>query len=128
VKVIGGDKCIATDRCGMSELRSTTECSASQGFSLAANDDNRRSWDRIVAATQGKYPVRSTPPGFFQDEVILFWPLLIQLLNLRHNSVRLRPETEQELANQALASAVGREILRVRGGVSIVRRILDLLH
>jgi len=25
---------------------------------FAANDDNRRSCDRIVAATQGKYPVR----------------------------------------------------------------------
>jgi hypothetical protein len=37
----------------------------------------------------------------FQDEVILFWPLLIQLLNLRAQfPVRLRPETEQELATQ----------------------------
>jgi hypothetical protein len=37
---------------------------------FAANDDNRRELaDRIVAATEGKYPVRAkTPLGFFQDE------------------------------------------------------------
>ncbi|MDF5733180.1 MAG: recombinase family protein, partial [Rhizonema sp. PD38] len=46
---------------------------------LAANDDNRRELaNRIVTATQGQYPLRGkTPLGFFQDEVILFWPLLI---------------------------------------------------
>ncbi|MBC1258921.1 recombinase family protein, partial [Trichormus variabilis V5] len=43
---------------------------------LAANDDNRRELgDIIVTSTLGKYPVRAkTPLGFFQDEVILFWP------------------------------------------------------
>lgn len=101
---------------------------------LAANDDNRRELaDRIVAATGGKYPVRSkTPLGFFQDEVILFWPLLIQLLNLRAQfPVRLRPETEQELATRLWRTQLDEEIWRQEKGVSeyrLVRRILDLLQ
>ena len=100
---------------------------------FAANDDNRRELaDRIVAATQGKYPVLSkTPLGFFQDEVILFWPLLIQLLNLKAQfPVRLRPETEQELATRLWRPQLDEEILR-SSGVSeyrLVRRILDLLQ
>lgn len=101
---------------------------------FAANDDNRRDLaDRIVAATQGRYPIRSkTPLGFFQDEVILFWPLLIQLLNLRAQfPVRLRPETEQELATRLWRSQLDKEILRSEKNVSeyrLVRRILDLLQ
>lgn len=101
---------------------------------FAANDDNRRELgDRIVAATQGKYPVRSkTPLGFFQDEVILFWPLLIQLLNLRAQfPVRLRPETEQELATQLWRPELDvSETLRPAGVIEyrLVRRILDLLQ
>ncbi|MBW4563631.1 MAG: recombinase family protein [Mojavia pulchra JT2-VF2] len=100
---------------------------------LAANDDNRRELgDRIVTATLGKYPVRAkTPLGFFQDEVILFWPLLIQSLQLRAQfPVRLRPETEQELATKLWRSQLDEETLR-RAGVNeyrLVRRILDLLQ
>jgi len=109
---------------------------------LAANDDNRRQLaDRIVMATGGKYPVRSkTPLGFFQDEVILFWPLLIQLLNLKAQfPVRLRPETEQELATRLWRDAYGtikarsqsdEEIIRPVGvsEYRLIRRILDLLQ
>ncbi|MBD2163244.1 recombinase family protein [Calothrix membranacea FACHB-236] len=100
---------------------------------LAANDDNRRELgDRIVTATLGKYPVRAkTPLGFFQDEVILFWPLLIQSLQLKAQfPVRLRPETEQELATKLWRSHLDEETLR-RAGVNeyrLVRRILDLLQ
>ena len=100
---------------------------------LAANDDNRRELaDRIVAATGGKYPVRSkTPLGFCQDEVILFWPLLIQQLNLKAQfPVRLRPETEQELATQLWRTHFDAEIVRPVGvsEYRLVRRILDLLQ
>jgi len=109
---------------------------------LAANDDNRSQLtDRIVMATGGKYPVRSkTPLGFFQDEVILFWPLLIQLLNLKAQfPVRLRPETEQELATRLWRDAYGTIKARSQSneeilhpvGVSeyrLIRRILDLLQ
>ncbi|BAY09123.1 hypothetical protein [Calothrix sp. NIES-2098] len=100
---------------------------------LAANDDNRREFgDRIVTATLGKYPVRAkTPLGFFQDEVILFWPLLIQSLNLNAQfPVRLRPETEQELATKLWRSQLDEETLRQAGmnEYRLVRRILDLLQ
>ncbi|MDZ8185258.1 MAG: recombinase family protein [Nostoc sp. ChiSLP02] len=100
---------------------------------LAANDDNRRELgDRIVTFTLGKYPVRAkTPLGFFQDEVILFWPLLINSLNLKaHFPVRLRPETEQELATKLWRSQLDEEILRLAGvnESRLVRRILDLFQ
>lgn len=100
---------------------------------LAANDDNRRELgDKIVTNTQGKYPVRvKTPLGFFQDDVILFWPLLIELLNLKAQfPVRLRPETEQELATKLWRAHLDEETLR-RAGVNeyrLVRRILDLMQ
>ncbi|MEH1893774.1 MAG: recombinase family protein [Nostoc sp.] len=100
---------------------------------LAANDDNRRELgDIIVTSTLGKYPVRAkTPLGFFQDEVILFWPLLINSLNLKAQfPVRLRPETEQELATKLWHSQLDEEILRIAGvnESRLVRRILDLLQ
>jgi hypothetical protein len=100
---------------------------------LAANDDNRRELgDRIVTATSGKFPVRAkTPLGFFQDEVILFWPLLIQSLKLNAQfPVRLRPETEQELATKLWREQLDTEILRLAGmnEYRLVRRILDLLQ
>ncbi|HBK99656.1 MAG TPA: hypothetical protein DD001_21215, partial [Microcoleaceae bacterium UBA10368] len=43
---------------------------------LAANGDNRLELaDRIATATQGKYTFHSTTPfGFFEQEVMLFWP------------------------------------------------------
>lgn len=100
---------------------------------LAANDENRRELaERIVAVTVGKYPVRAkTPLGFFQDEVMLFWPLLIQILNLRAQfPVRLRPETEQELATRLWRSHLDSETLS-RTGVNeyrLIRRILDILQ
>ncbi|MBD2449768.1 recombinase family protein [Nostoc sp. FACHB-152] len=100
---------------------------------LAANDDNRRELaDKIVTKTLGKYPIRGkTPLGFFQDEVILFWPLLIELLNLKAQfPVRLRPETEQELATKLWREQLDAEVLQ-RAGVNeyrFVRRILDLLQ
>lgn len=100
---------------------------------LAANDDNRRELGNIIVTkTLGKYPVRAkTPLGFFQDEVILFWPLLIQSLQLKAQfPVRLRPETEQELATKFWRSHLNEEILR-RAGINehrLVRRILDLLQ
>ncbi|WP_445627052.1 recombinase family protein [Nostoc sp. DSM 114167] len=100
---------------------------------LAANDDNRRELgDIIVTSTLGKYPVRAkTPLGFFQDEVILFWPLLINSLNLKAQfPVRLRPETEQELATKLWRPQLEEEILRLAGvnESRLVRRILDLLQ
>ncbi len=99
---------------------------------LSAIGDNRLDLvDRLTAATQGKYPFRATTPlGFFEDEVMLFWSILIQNLGLKAQfPVRLRPENEQELAIRLwrveLDDAIG------RSGISearLVRRILDLMQ
>ncbi|WP_414550392.1 recombinase family protein [Anabaena sp. CCY 0017] len=100
---------------------------------LAANSENRRDLaDKIVTATQGKYPVRAkTMLGFFQDEVTLFWPLLIQSLKLKAQfPVRLRPETEQELATKFWHSRLDAATLQPAGvnESRLVRRILDLFQ
>jgi len=100
---------------------------------FAANDDNRSELaDRLAAATDGRYPIQSkTPLGFFQDEIILFWPLLIGRLNLRAQfPVRLRPETEQELATRLWRSELDKGSLQMLGvsEYRVVRRILDLLQ
>ncbi|MEO1377356.1 MAG: recombinase family protein [Cyanobacteria bacterium J06635_10] len=100
---------------------------------FAANGDNRRELaDKIVTATWGKYPlIAKTPLGFFQDEVILFWPLLIESLQLKAQfPVRLRPETEQEFATKQWRSRLDPEMLRSIGmnESRFVRRILDLLQ
>ncbi|MBD2083808.1 recombinase family protein [Trichocoleus sp. ST-U3] len=100
---------------------------------FAANDDNRSELaDRLATATQGRYPIQSkTPLGFFQDEAILFWPLLIQRLNLRAQfPVRLRPETEQELATRLWRPELDNGSLQFLGVSESrsVRRILDLLQ
>ncbi|MEA5572626.1 recombinase family protein [Calothrix sp. UHCC 0171] len=100
---------------------------------FAANSDNQRELnDKIMTSTQGKHPIRvKTPLGFFQDEVILYFPLLVKLLNLKAQfPVRLRPETEQELATKLWKNYLTDDILR-RAGVNeyrLVRRILDLLQ
>ncbi len=100
---------------------------------FAANDDNRRELvERLATAIQGRYPIfAKTPLGFFQDEVMLFWPLLIQRLNLRAQfPLRLRPETEQELATELWRSALDKWSLQLPGvnEYARVRRILDLLQ
>ena len=101
-------------------------------LAFAANGDNRIELaDRIAVATKGKYPVKTTTPlGFFQDEVILFWPILIQRLNLRSQfPIRLRPETEQELATALWRPELDQGIWEQTGVTEYrqVRRALDLL-
>ena len=100
---------------------------------FAANDDNRRDLAQQLTTTiQGRYPIiAKTPLGFFQDEVILFWPLLIRRLNLRAQfPLRLRPETEQELATELWHLPLEKWHLQLPGANESlkVRRILDLLQ
>lgn len=102
-------------------------------LALAVNDDNRRELaDRIITASWGKYPVRcKTPLGFFQDEVVLFWPLLVESLDLKAQfPVRLRPETEQELAIRFWRPLLDDSLFRALGvrEYRAVRRILDLFQ
>ncbi len=100
---------------------------------LAANADNRIGlMDRISEATSEQYPYHSTTPlGFFEDEVLLFWPLLIQSLDLRAQfPLRLRPETEQELATRVWRHHIEKGLLQ-QPGVSLeqmIRRTLDLFQ
>jgi len=98
---------------------------------FAANDDNRRDLaERLTMAIQGRYPVLcKTPLGFFQDEVMLFWPLLIQRLDLKALfPLRLRPETELELATVLWRSDLDQDLLQLPGvnEQAKVRRLLDL--
>lgn len=100
---------------------------------LAAIGDNRIELvDRLTAATQGKVSLHSTTPlGFFQAEVTLFWSLLIQQLDLKAQfPVRLAPENEQALAAQLwrseLDQAIGQQTSLTE--MRLVRRLLDLLQ
>ncbi|OLT58286.1 hypothetical protein [Moorena bouillonii] len=100
---------------------------------FAANDDNRRQFaDRLTEVIRGRYPVLSkTPLGFFQDEVMLFWPLLIGRLDIKAQfPLRLRPETEQDLATQHWRTDLDNDLLQLPGGndYTRVRRLLDLLQ
>jgi hypothetical protein len=68
---------------------------------FAANADNRTIlMQRIAQQVKGRETILSTTPlAFFESEVLLFWPLVIQQLQLRgYFPYRLRPEAEQALA------------------------------
>ncbi len=105
-----------------------------QGPSLllfAATGDNRMAlMERVTEATGGRYPIQTTTPlAFFEGEVTLFWPLLVKKLGLRPRfPLRLRPETEQELATRLWQRLLTEGPLK-QEGVSewrVVRRVLDL--
>ena len=100
---------------------------------FAPTSDRRRHLaDHISLHNKHQYPVNATTPlGFFQNEVILFWPLLISRLKLKPQfPVRLRPETEQELATQLWRSQLDSGELRWSGvnEYRVVRRMLDLMQ
>lgn len=109
------------------------QANASAILVFAATGDNRLMLvDRLTQATQGECPIQSaTPIGFFQEEVLLFWPLLIEQMQLQALfPVRLRPENEQELATRLWRSQLSVEVLQ-RSGVGeyrLVRRLLDWLQ
>ena len=98
---------------------------------LAANDDTKRDLvDRLTVASSGLIPILGkTVLGFCQDEVKLYYPLLIASLNIPANfPLRLRPETEQELATRLWRTELDTEKWRFFPGdeYRFVRRILDL--
>lgn len=99
---------------------------------LAAIGDNRIDLsDRLTTETHGKYPFYATTPlGFLQDEVTLFWPLIVQQLDLKAQfPLRLNPENEQELAAQVWRLHLDQIISQasIEEG-RLVRRLLDLLQ
>ncbi|WP_206813877.1 recombinase family protein [Chroococcus sp. FPU101] len=93
---------------------------------LAANEDNRRFLSDAVSLS---YPMLcKTPLGFITDEVMLFWPLLFEQLNLKAQfPLRLRPETEQELATRLWRSYYPNPIIGI-SEARLVRTVLDLLQ
>jgi len=100
---------------------------------LAATGDNRLELaDRLAAVTHGKVPFRSTTPlGWFESEVMLFWALLVQELGLQGVfPLRLAPETEQELATQCWRADLDQIVAQPDTPTErrLVRRLLDLLQ
>ncbi len=100
---------------------------------FAANGDNRIVLaERIEESIRGRSPFDSTTPfGFFQNEVILFWPLVAeQIQSAVQFPIRLRPETEQVLATRLWQERIDDGQLAMEGvpDYYLVRRILDLLQ
>lgn len=120
----------------LSSFAAALEHPFDQGRSLlvfAANGDNRiRLADRIAIETQAQYPVvTTTPAGFIQDEITLFWPLLVQSLKLTAQfPLKLRPENEQELAARLWEAKLTNGTMEVQGWktAQTVRRSLDFLQ
>ncbi|KAM3099401.1 recombinase family protein [Phormidesmis sp. 146-12] len=112
-------------------LKGTSQTAVNVLVLSAIGDTRLDLVDRLTAATQGNCPFRATTPlGFFEDEVMLFWSLLIQTLGLKAQfPVRLRPENEQELATRLwraeLDEGVAQSGLRE---ARLVRRVLDLMQ
>ncbi|MEM9507961.1 MAG: recombinase family protein [Cyanobacteria bacterium P01_E01_bin.35] len=99
---------------------------------FAANNQNRRQLsDRLVLAVEGTYPVVcKTPVGFITDEVMLFFPLIFEELNLKAQfPLRLRPETEQELATQLWRQESDwQDLCELEPEYRLVRQTLDLMQ
>ena len=99
---------------------------------FAANNQNRRELsDRLVLSVDGTYPVVcKTPVGFITDEVMLFFPLIFEELNLKAQfPLRLRPETEQELATQLWRKQSDwLDLCEFDNEYRLVRQTLDLMQ
>lgn len=78
--------------------------------------------DGLALAAAGRWSVDCTTPlGFIQQEVRLFYPLLVKRLDLRPQfPIFLKSENEQELAARLWG------LDRVAGGDRLVRNLLDL--
>jgi hypothetical protein len=104
-----------------------------QPIVFAANADNRGVlMQRIAQSLQGQGSITTTTPlAFFESEVLLFWPLVIQQLNLRgYFPYRLRPETEQALALKLWGNTPITQLqtFEAQSADRWVRRILDLIQ
>ena len=100
---------------------------------FAANGDNRISLaSRLVDELSDRTAtVTTTPAGFIQDEIILFWPLLVQSMGLKAQfPLKLRPENEQTLATQLWRPRLDDATLQIDGWREqrTVRRSLDFLQ
>ncbi len=112
--------------------RTSPQNLASAVLVFAANNQNRRELsDRLISAVDGTYPVVcKTPVGFITDEVMLFFPLIFEELNLKAQfPLRLRPETEQELATNLWRNQADWQTLcEFDNEYRLVRQTLDLMQ
>lgn len=78
--------------------------------------------------TQGYLGKIRTPLGLIMEDVSLFYPLICEKLGIKATiPIRLRPETEQELATQLWQKDITSELISIFGNeYTCVRRILDL--
>ncbi|MEM0979532.1 MAG: hypothetical protein AAGH78_04575, partial [Cyanobacteria bacterium P01_H01_bin.58] len=118
----------------LADTHADTTSTGSVFLVFAANGDNRLVLaDRLVAEVSTSVPLTTaTPAGFVQNEVTLFWPLLVESLQLSPQfPIRLHPEKEQELATQLWQAELAPEgELAVAGWtvMQTVRRSLDFLQ
>ena len=114
------------------KVKASPQDLASAVLVFAANNHNRRELsDRLVLAVDGTYPVVcKTPVGFITDEVMLFFPLVFEELKLKAQfPLRLRPETEQELATQLWRKQEDWQTLcEFDNEYRLVRQTLDLMQ
>lgn len=117
-------------------LRMQAKTPLAQGQTIlvfAANADNRGVlMQRVSQQIRGYGEIISTTPlAFFEAEVQLFWPIIIQQLGLRgYFPFRLRPETEQALALRLWGDTLIAQLQQAEA-VSTdrwVRRVLDLIQ
>ncbi|CAN1209981.1 hypothetical protein TUMEXPCC7403_07270 [Tumidithrix helvetica PCC 7403] len=105
---------------------------ASQSVLVLSVDSEQRQKlsDRLSIATHGRYPVTAaTPLSFFRDQVLLFFPLLMRLLEWKAQfPILLRVENEQELAAKLWSDRLDSGLLSMEGvgRDRVVRRMLDL--
>jgi hypothetical protein len=100
---------------------------------FAAIGDNRLCLaDYLSSRIQGQIPlVTTTPSGFIQDEVTLFWPLLVPYLGpMPQFPLRLRPENEEEFATRFWQERLRDGSMVVEGWSEsqIVSRALDFFN
>jgi len=124
---------VQTVRLPSPSRRAALHQTASTILVLAATGENRLLLvERLMAVTGGDCTIVSTTPlGFFQQEVIRYWPLLVQTLNLKAQfPLLLRSENEQELAMRLWQPEFEAGLLQ-QPGLSenqVVRRVLDLFQ
>ena len=103
---------------------------STQAIVLGSTGDNqiRLRQDIFAASPQACSPYTTSPLGFIQQEVLLFWPLIADRLGLSILfPLRLRSETEQELACQLWETIVfGKGQLPPKTLDRAVRNELDL--
>jgi hypothetical protein len=99
---------------------------------LAATEAGKRQLgDRLVTSIDGNFPLNTkTLLGFITEEVKLFYPLLFQKLDLKAPfPLRLRPETEQDLATRLWRERLQTATIQTtESEYRLVRRVLDLFQ